>query len=71
MQYIRKTKIVGTIGPASENKLEELLLNLNKYSIKGVLFYDIGVLNIYNRLNLNYDLVWAQEHLTTNFNTYI
>ena len=51
------------------NHVESILLELNNYSIKGVLFYDIGVLNIYNRLNLNYDLVWAQEHLTTNFNT--
>ena len=50
-------------------KVESILLELNNYPIKGVLFYDIGVLNIYNRLNLNYDLVWAQEHLTTNFNT--
>ena len=49
--------------------VESILLELNNYSIKGVLFYDIGVLNIYNRLNLNYDLVWGQEHLTTNFNT--
>ena len=24
MKHLRKTKIVGTIGPASENKLEEL-----------------------------------------------
>ena len=24
MKRLRKTKIVGTIGPASENKLEEL-----------------------------------------------
>ena len=51
------------------NHVESILLELNNYPIKGVLFYDIGVLNIYNRLNLNYDLVWAQEHLTTNFNT--
>ena len=50
-------------------KVESILLELNNYPIKGVLFYDIGVLNIYNRLNLNYDLVWTQEHLTTNFNT--
>ena len=49
--------------------VEELLLELNNYPIKGVLFYDIGVLNIYNRLNLNYELVWSQEHLTTNYNT--
>ena len=51
------------------SRVESILLELNNYPIKGVLFYDIGVLNIYNRLNLNYDLVWAQEHLTTNFNT--
>ena len=50
-------------------RVEELLIELNNYPIKGVLFYDIGVLNIYNRLNLNYDLVWSQEHLTTNYNT--
>ena len=25
MKQLRKTKIVGTIGPASENKLEELV----------------------------------------------
>ena len=51
------------------SRVEEILLELNNYPIKGVLFYDIGVLNIYNRLDLNYDLVWSQEHLTTNFNT--
>ena len=51
------------------DKVESILLELKNYPIKGVLFYDIGVLNIYNRLNLNYDLVWAQEHLTTNYNT--
>lgn len=50
-------------------KVESILLELNNYHIKGVLFYDIGVLNIYNRLSLNYDLVWSQEHLTTNYNT--
>ena len=51
------------------SRVESILLELNNYPIKGVLFYDIGVLNIYNRLNLNYELVWSQEHLTTNFNT--
>ena len=50
-------------------KLKELLLELNKHNIKGVLYYDIAVLNIYKSLNLNYDLVWSQEHLTTNFST--
>lgn len=50
-------------------KLKELLLNLNKLNIDGVFFYDIGIVNLKNKLNLNYDLVWSQEHLTTNYNT--
>ena len=49
--------------------VKEILITLNNYNIKGVLYYDVGVLNIYNKLNLNYDLVWSQEHLTTNYNT--
>lgn len=49
--------------------VREILIKLNNYNIKGVLYYDVGVLNIYNSLDLNYDLVWSQEHLTTNYNT--
>ena len=49
--------------------VKEILIKLNNYNIKGVLYYDVGVLNIYNKLELNYDLVWSQEHLTTNYNT--
>ncbi len=51
------------------NKLKEILIDLNNYNIKGVMYYDVAVLNIYRTLNLNYDLVWAQEHLTTNQST--
>lgn len=49
--------------------VKEILLKLNNYNIKGILYYDVGILNIYNKLDLNYDLVWSQEHLTTNYNT--
>jgi len=49
--------------------VKEILIKLNNYNIKGVLYYDVAVLNIYNKLDLNYDLVWSQEHLTTNYNT--
>lgn len=49
--------------------VKSILIELNKYNIKGVLYYDIAVVNIYNSLDLNYDLVWAQEHATTNYNT--
>lgn len=50
-------------------KIKNILIGLNNYNIKGILYYDVAVLNIYNSLNLNYDLVWASEHLTTNYNT--
>ena len=50
-------------------KVKETLIKLNDYNIKGVMFYDLAVLNIYNSLSSKYDLVWAQEHLTTNYNT--
>lgn len=49
--------------------LEKVLLELNKLNIKGVIFYDISIVNLKQKLNLNYDLVWAQEHLTTNYMT--
>lgn len=49
--------------------VKNILINLNKYNIKGVLYYDVAILNIYNSLDLNYDLVWSQEHSTTNYNT--
>ncbi|MEG2311309.1 MAG: U32 family peptidase, partial [Bacilli bacterium] len=42
---------------------------LNKLNIDGLFFYDIGIVNLKKKLCLNYDLVWAQEHFTTNYNT--
>ena len=79
--YIDDLSILGNIDKdifVSINKnmhnkdlsyLKELLIKLNNYNIKGVIYYDVAVLNIYKQLDLNYDLVWAQEHLTTNYNT--
>lgn len=49
--------------------VKELLLKLNNYNIKGVLYADVGLLNIARSLNLNYDLVWSKEHASTNVNT--
>jgi len=51
------------------NLLKDILIKLNDYNIKGVIYYDIAILNIYNSLDLNYDLVWGQEHLATNYST--
>ena len=50
-------------------KVKEILLSLNELNINGLFFYDVGIVNLKNKLNLNYNLVWAQEHLTTNYNT--
>ena len=49
--------------------LEERLEELNSIDIKGVFFYDLSVLSIVNRKKLNLPLVWAAEHMTTNYNT--
>lgn len=49
--------------------LKEILINLNKLDIKGIFYSDVAVIQIKEELNLNYDLVWAAEHATTNYNT--
>ena len=49
--------------------LEEKLIELNSIGIKGILFYDMSVLYLKNKNNLNVDLVWNQTHMVTNYNT--
>ncbi len=49
--------------------LEDNLNQLDKINIKGVLFYDLAVLNIKIRNKLKVDLVWNQTHMVTNYNT--
>lgn len=49
--------------------LKEKLKQLDKLNIKGVLFYDIALLHLRNKLNLKLDLVWNQTHMVTNYNT--
>ncbi len=48
--------------------LENKLISLSKLKIKGVLFYDLAILEIVKRLNLNLDLVIHQTHMITNYN---
>ena len=54
---------------SSEDYLKAVLLELNNYDITGVMYYDISIVNLKEKLNLKYDLVWSQEHLTTNYFT--
>lgn len=49
--------------------LENLLIKLNDYNIKGLLYYDVSILNISKRININYELVYSCEHYSTNYYT--
>lgn len=49
--------------------LKDKLLELSKLSIMGVLFYDIGVLNIVLENKIDINLIWHQTHMVTNYNT--
>ena len=51
------------------NGLKKLLLNLEKLQVKGIIFYDIALVEFKKKLGLKTDLVWAQEHLVTNYAT--
>lgn len=49
--------------------LEKELIELSKLNIKGIMFYDLSVLSIVKRNNLDINLVWHQGHMVTNYNT--
>lgn len=49
--------------------LEDILKSLDKISIKGILFYDLSLLYLKNKHGFNFDLVWNQTHMVTNYNT--
>ena len=49
--------------------LKEKLLELENLDILGIIFYDIAFVNLKQKLKLETDLVWAQEHLVTNYQT--
>ena len=51
------------------DSLEKVLIQLSNINISGVFYYDISVLSIVKRLRLNINLVWSQEHFTTNYLT--
>lgn len=49
--------------------LKEALISLEEIGIKKVLFYDMAVIGIVKELGLKLELIWAQEHFTTNYQT--
>ena len=50
-------------------KLKDILLKLENYNIKGIIYYDISVVNYKKELGLKNDIVWNQEHMVTNYST--
>ena len=50
-------------------ELEEILIELENTNVKGIMFYDLAVLSIVQRRNLDLNLVWHQTHMVTNYNT--
>ncbi len=51
------------------DQLEEIMIKLNDLNIQGVFYYDVAVVNIWQKHSFKYDLVWAQEHFVTNYDT--
>lgn len=51
------------------DNLKGILLKLNNYKISGILYSDPCFINLKKYLNDDIKLIWAQEHLTTNYET--
>ena len=49
--------------------VEKMMIELNDIGVNGILYYDLSILSIKKRLNLDVDLVWNQTHMVTNYNT--
>jgi len=73
LSKIKNKEIFVALNKNIHNKdlelLKDTLVKLNNYNIKAVIFYDISIPNLAKKLNLNYDLVWSQEHVTNNYYT--
>lgn len=69
----KKLNIVVSINKMMHNKdlkeLEEILNKINNSNISKILFYDLSIINIANRINFNKDLIISLEHLNTSTNT--
>ena len=49
--------------------LKEVLLLIDTLNVKGIIFYDVALVNMHEKLHLKTPLVWGQEHFTTNYQT--
>ena len=51
------------------DSLSNILIELDKLTIKGIFFYDIALVKLKKELNLKTDLVWSQTHMVNNYRT--
>ncbi len=49
--------------------LKDILLRLENIKVKGILFYDLAILQLKKELNLKIPLVWNQTHMVNNYKT--
>lgn len=70
-QELKGKEVFVSINKNIENNelkaLHQVLDELSKIHIAGILFYDLAILNRKNKIKAN--LWWAQEHFTTNYLT--
>lgn len=66
-------KIIIAINKMIHNKdiplVKEVLNKVNISNIKGILFYDIGILKLANDMNIKKELILSQEHLNASINS--
>ena len=53
----------------NRNYLKDILLRLENSKVKGILFYDLAILQLKKELNLKIPLVWNQTHMVNNYKT--
>ena len=51
------------------DKLKEILKEIDSYNLKGIFYADTCFVSLKQELGFITDLVWSQEHLTTNYET--
>ena len=68
----KKDIFIGLNKNIHESELDDLkkiLIELDNYKVTGILFYDMALISLKRELKLHNNLVWSQEHMTTNSST--
>lgn len=71
-KYVDKEIFISVNKNIHNEEIDELikiLQYLDNLNIKGIIYYDVAIVELKKKLGLDVDLVWNQEHLTTNYAT--